>query len=130
FFREGVEDLKLVRETLSAGQGRLVDEEGIDWWNLTALLIAPQVEAMLTWRRVAAQIPARADLWATRAGWPGNAIAFLLGGEVQTFSGSVATRLARRVGHYGGVFHRFSAAQVEEIFLDKYDRGYEWRSRC
>src|SRR5205807_8511674 len=72
-FREGVEDLKLVRETLSSGQGRLVDEEGIDWWNLTALLIAPQVEAMLTWIRVAAQIPSRADRWSTRAAWPGKA---------------------------------------------------------
>jgi hypothetical protein len=128
-FREGVEDLKLVRGALAVGQGRLIDEEGIDWWTLTALLIAPQVEAMLTLRRVATQIVSKAELWATRAGWPGNAIAFLLRGEIQIFSGNVATRLARRAAHYGGLFHRFSAAQVKEIFLDKYDPGYEWRSR-
>lgn len=128
-FRDGVTDQKLVRETLSAGQGRLVDEEGIDWWNLTALLITSQVEAMLTLRRVAAQVGSKPDLWATRAGWPGNALAFLLGCEIQTFSGNVLTRIARRVAHYGGLFHRFSAAQIQEIFLDKYDPGYEWRSR-
>src|SRR5579864_6679284 len=61
-FRDGIESLKLVREILSAGERRLLDEEGIDWWNLTSLLIAPGVETMLTLTRVAAQIGSKSDL--------------------------------------------------------------------
>jgi hypothetical protein len=128
-FRNGVEDVRLVREILSAGEGRLLDEEGIDWWNLTVLLIAPQVETMLTLRRVAAEISSKADLWTTSTGWPADVFPFLLGRETHTFSGNGLTRLARRVGHYGGLFRRLSAAQIKEIVLDKYDPGYEWRSR-
>jgi hypothetical protein len=128
-FRNGVDDLRLVREILSAGEGRLHDEEGIDWWKLTVLLIAPQVETMLTLRRVAAQIGSRADIWATRTGWPADAFPFLLGREMQTFSGNVLSRLARRVAHYRGLSRRLSVAKIKEIFLDKYDPGYEWRSR-
>jgi len=128
-FRNGVENLKLVREMLSAGHGRLLDEEGIDWWNLTALLIAPQVEAVLTLRRMAAEIGSQADLWTTRPGWLTDALAFLLGREIETFSGNPLTRLVRRAAHYSGLIRRLSAAQAREIILDKYDPGYAWRSR-
>jgi hypothetical protein len=128
-YRNGVEDLKLVREMLAAGRGRLLDEEGIDWWNLTALLIAAQVETMLTLRRVAAQIGSKADLWATRAGWPCGLFASLLGREIPSFSGSVVDRITRRGAHYSDLWRRFSAAQIKEIVLDKYDPGYQLRSR-
>jgi hypothetical protein len=128
-FRNGVDDLKLVRGMLSEGEGRLLDEEGIDWWKLTALLIALQIETMLTLRRLAVQIGSKADLWATRTDWPANAVALMLRREVRGYSDTVLTRLARRVARYGRLFRRLSAAQVKEIVLDKYDPGYEWRSR-
>ena len=128
-FRKGVETLKQVREVLSAGEGRLLDEEGIDWWILTALLIAPQVEALLTLREIAAQIGPSPDLWATRGDWPVDGFVFLLGHEIRTFSGNTLARLARRVAHYRGLLRRLSGGQIKEIFLDKYDPGYEWRSR-
>jgi hypothetical protein len=34
-------DVKHVRAIFSAGRGRLIDEEGIDWWDLMSLLVAP-----------------------------------------------------------------------------------------
>jgi hypothetical protein len=128
-FRHGVEDVRVVRQMLSAGEGRLLDEEGIDWWSFTFLLISPQVETMLILRRVADQIGPKAELWATRSGWPVNAVAYLLRREVKTFTGNKFVRMARRIGHYGRLWRRLSAAQIKEIFLDKYDPGYGWRSR-
>jgi hypothetical protein len=128
-FRNGVEDLKLVRTTLSAGQGRLLDEEGIDWWNLTSLLIAPRVETMLILERVAAEVGANAELWATRADWTIEALALLLKREIQSFSGGVLGRAAQRVAHYRGLWRRLTLSQVKEIAFDKYDPGYLWRSR-
>src|SRR5689334_2609803 len=68
-FHMGAEDLRRVRELLSSGRGLLLDEEGIDWWNLTSLLIVAEIEAVLTFQRVALEITPAAGLWATRPGW-------------------------------------------------------------
>ena len=128
-YRHGVEDVKLVRQTLAAGRGRLLDDEGIDWWDLTSLLIAPEIADTVVLRSVAAEIGPSAKLWATRSGWPANALGFLLRRPLQTFSGGPLTRLAAPATRYANLFRRFSAAQIKEIFLDKYDSSYAWRSR-
>ncbi len=67
-FREGIADLRRVRDILAAGQGQLIDEEGIDWWDLN-LRFVPEVLVVLTLRRVAAELSSQAELWATRAAW-------------------------------------------------------------
>jgi len=129
-FRRGVEDLKQVRKLFSAGLGRLLDEEGIDWWELTLLAIVPEAEAVLVFQRMISEI-GRADteVWTTRPGWPGSAIASLLKRSIQSFSQNPSERLSSRVRHYGRLLQRFSAPKIKEILLDKYDSGYEWRSR-
>jgi hypothetical protein len=127
--RQGIEDVKMVRKLFAAGRGRLLDEEGIDWWDLTSLVVAPQAETVLVLRRLAAEIDSSAELWATRPGWPANALALLLKSPVQSFSGNSGSKLIGRVKHYGGLLRRFSLGQIKQIFLDKYDSGYEWRGR-
>jgi hypothetical protein len=129
-FRRGVEDLKQVRELFSLGLGRLLDEEGIDWWELTSLVVMPETEAVLVFLRMISEIgPGATEIWATRPGWPGNAMADLLKRPLQSFSQQPSARLSARVQHYMRLFQRFSSQQIKEIFLDKYDSGYEWRSR-
>src|SRR6266852_5707577 len=128
-FRRGVEDVKMVRELFAAGRGRLLDEEGIDWWDLTSLAIAPEAEAVLVLQRLGSEISPSAELWATRPGWPASALAWLLRLPLHSFSDSTMTKLIAQARLYGGVFHRFSARQIKQIFLDKYDSGYKWRSR-
>ena len=123
-----MEDVRLVRHVLSAGEGRLLDEQGIDWWSLTFLLIAPQLETMLTLNRVADQIGSQADVWATRSDWSVDAIAFLIGREIKIFSANAFANSIQRVAHYRRLCRRLSVAQIKEIFLDKYDPGYQWRS--
>lgn len=128
-FRHGVADAKIVRQMFAAGRGRLLDEEGIDWWDLTSLLLAPQALNILAFRRIAAELANADELWGTRPGWPANAVAILLGGSLRSFSAGRMTSMAAGVGRYVGLMRRFSAAQIKEIFLDKYDSGYEWRAR-
>jgi len=125
----GIADAREVRKIFSAGRGRLLDEEGIDWWDLTSLLFAPEVFALLRLGRVAGEINPDADLWATR---PGNSLRLLegmLNRPVQRFGDEAFSRIATRAGHYAGLLRRFSAAQFKEIVLDKYDSGYQWRAR-
>jgi hypothetical protein len=128
-FRQGIDDVRRVREILQAGRGRLIDAEGIDWWDLMSLLFVPELLTVLALGRMATQMDPSAELWATRSGWPANVISFLTGRPVQSFDRRLISRVASRVGRYAGLAKRFSAAQIQEILLDKYDSGYRWRRR-
>ncbi len=128
-FRHGIADAKHVREMFSAGSGRLVDEEGIDWWDLMSLLVAPYALALPTLLSVAKEISPSAELWATRPGGVAEIVALALRRPLETFEPSGLARTAARAKHYAGLVRRFSPAELAEIFLDKYDAGYQWRSR-
>ena len=128
-FRHGVEDARLVRESLAIARGRLIDEVGIDWWDVASLQIVSQALDMLVLRRVAVEIGAADEMWATRTGWRTSLIAAICGCPVRSFGGGRLARAAAGVAHYAGLMRRFPAGQIKEIFLDKYDAGYRWRSR-
>jgi hypothetical protein len=128
-FRNGMADAKHVREIFSAGRGRLIDEEGIDWWDLLSLLVAPYALTLPALLSVGKEISQSAELWATRSGGLAGTMAIALGRSLQTFEPVGLARSAARAMHYAGLVRRFSAAQFAEIVLDKYDSGYRWRSR-
>ena len=128
-FRDGVEDLKSVRQMLAHGRRRLIDNEGIDWWALTSLLIAPQFEGALILKRVAQGIEPAAEIWATRTSWQTAMLSFYLERELLTFSANALFRAARSIGRYAKIGRRFSRSEIKEIILDKYDPGYKWRGR-
>lgn len=128
-FRRGVADARLVRDMFTTGRGRLTDEEGLDWWDLTSLVIAPEALNVLALQRIASEISGTAELWATRSGWPAIVMSILIGRPLQTFAGGRLARTAARVGRYAGLVRRFPTAQIKEIFLDKYDSSYRWRGR-
>jgi hypothetical protein len=128
-FRHGIADAKHVREIFSAGRGRLVDEEGIDWWDLMSLLVAPYALALPALLSLAKEIGPSGELWATRSGGVAEIVALALRSSLQTFQPNGLSRFAARAMHYAGLTRRFPAAQLTEIFLDKYDAGYRWRSR-
>jgi hypothetical protein len=128
-FRHGIADAKKVREIFSVGRGRLLDEEGIDWWDLLSLLVAPYALNLLALQSVAKEINPSAELWATRPGGAAGILAIVLNRSVQTFVDRGLARSAARAVHYAKLVRRFSVAQINEILLDKYDSGYAWRSR-
>lgn len=128
-FRRGIADANHVREMFSAGRGRLIDEEGIDWWDLMSLLVAPYALTLPALLSVAKVINPSAELWATRSGGIAGIIAIALRRSLRSFESSGLARFAARGMHYAGLVQRFSAAQFTEILLDKYDSGYQWRSR-
>jgi len=128
-FCQGVADARSVRQILSHGLGRLIDEEGIDWWELISLLVAPEVFSLLTLKRIAAEIGSKSEMWATRRGESVSLLEFLLDTSIRTFASSPAERLRIRTARYANLFRRFSLAQFSEILLDKYDSDYQWRSR-
>jgi len=128
-FRNGVTDARQVRHIFSAWLGRLVDEEGIDWWDLVSLLLVPQALDVLALQRVAAEISPSAELWATRLGGPASVLGILLGRSIRSLESGGWARSAARAKHYVEMLRRFPPEQIKEIILDKYDSGYQWRSR-
>ena len=128
-FRHGIADARRVRETFYAGRGWLIDKEGIDWWDLISLLVVPDALTLLTLQAVANEIGPSADIWATGPRGTAGMLGILLNRSIPNFGGSRRTRFAALTKHYVGIVRRFSAAQIKEILLDKYDSGYEWRSR-
>jgi hypothetical protein len=128
-FQETVADVKRVRHMFSVGRGWLIDEEGIDWWDLTSLLLEAAALAVLPLRRISAEISPASELWTTRSGERARLFAVMLGRTLRTFGASRLARATVRALHYAGLTRRFSAPQMKEIFLDKYDSGYRWRAR-
>ena len=127
-FRDGAKDMGSVRELFVAGKDHILDEEGIDWWDLTSLVIAPEAESVLVFQRLAVEIGPVHELWTTRPGWPANVMAILLKAELQTFSDRLPIS-AKQGLHYARLFRRFPLSKITEIGLDKYDSQYRWRAR-
>ena len=128
-FRNGLADARAVREILGVLRGWLIDEEGIDWWKLTSLHLAPELFSVLTLRRMAEEMKPDGELWATRRRMPVGVLEKILGCAISSFSDDARASVMRRVQHYAGMARRFSVPQLTEIFLDKYDPAYRWRSR-
>lgn len=127
-FRHSVDDPRSAGEILRTGFGQLMDDCGQDWWELTSLDVHPELETALALRRLAASSDNSGELFSTRPDWPVSGLAALLGRDVRSFSG-VRTSVAGRLGRYARAFGKLSASQMLEVFWDKYDSGYEWRSR-
>jgi len=128
-FRRGLDDAHKVSEIFSIPRRRLVDEEGIDWWDLVSLLVAPQAFELLAFQRLAEEIKPEQELWSTRCGGAVRTFEALLGRPIPAFGNGILARSVARAMHYAGLVRRFSPAQFKEIFLDKYDPAYDWRSR-
>lgn len=128
-FRQGIKDLHQVRNLFANGRGYLSDEEGIDWWDLTSLVIVPEAESLIVLQRMVPDIRTATELWTTRDGWQPKIMATLSGAELRAFGSDGFKQLANRVLHYTGLLRRFRASQIKEILLDKYDSNYRFRSR-
>src|SRR6266851_2073296 len=127
-FRQGSKDLAAVREILQMGRARLLDREGLDWWELTAILMHAELETVFLLRRVVRELAGTNELWSSRNGWPISAMAVILGRKVRSFDDTAGSRARRRLNHYRGVLRNLSISQLNEIFLDKYDARYRWRN--
>ena len=128
-FRLGMEDAKGIRKIFGVAKGRLIDEEGIDWWDITSLIIVPEAQLVLVVQRIAREIKRAAEVWTTRPGWASELLASLLHLPLMFFESTGRNRLTRRLRHYVTLLHRFRLSQIKEIALDKYDADFRWRSR-
>ena len=123
-FRCPKDDIESVRKILYTGRGLLLDSEGLDWWELTGLLLEAELECATALQRLAREILGKHELYASRSGWPIDALARILQSSAQCFPHSKTTRLVKR---YSEIVKSTPLSQLAEIAFDKYDPEYNWR---
>lgn len=122
----GTGQIRRVRELLQFGTGRLVDREGLDWWELTAILVHQQLESLVLLRKFVDDLPPEAEVSITRDGFEARALRYWLGKRLRVISSPVAPP-GKGLRHYADRLRRLPGAQVLEILGDKYDTGYRLR---
>jgi len=126
-YRRDFQEIMRARDLLARGRGHLVDQGGLDWWELTAILVHPKLEAVVLLTKFAETLNPDDEVHISRPGFDADALRILLGRRVRTF----ARRDLRSRGltHYLRLSAKFPMWQLVQIFWDKYDPGQEIRGR-
>ena len=124
--REGGSQIRRVRELLQFGLGRLLDREGLDWWELTALLVHQHLESLVLLRKLAEDLPPDVEVAITRDGFEAGALRVQLGKRLRVVTSPTASP-RKGLRHYGNRLSRLPSAQILEILGDKYDTCYRLR---
>jgi hypothetical protein len=118
-------DFARIRELFSAGLGQVVDEHGVDWWELASMEFHQQLEMLMTLKKIALEIEECDELFVTRPGIHADALGLILKRPVGILHPRHA--LGARFRHYARVFRKFSLHELLQIAADKYDAGYRLR---
>ena len=125
-FRENFGEQYKVRELLARGMDRLCDSFGLDWWELTSIMLHEQLEAAFLLRLFVETLDPRDEVHVSRPCYQAEVLRLMPGVLVQTFS-SPGNRQVRAARHYLRVLKKFPMRQLVEIFWDKTDPGYQLR---
>lgn len=125
-FRKNFREMRRVRELLALGMGRLNDRFGLDWWELTAILVHQQLELAFLLQLFTGSLDPRDEVHVSRPSFQAEILRLALGSRLHTFS-TPTGQLRGSVRHYLQVFRKFPRSQLAEIFWDKTDSGYQIR---
>jgi len=118
-------DFERIRECLGYGGRGLVDQHGLDWWDLISFEFHQQIEEIARLQSVAAKLDSRDGIYITRSGFQSRVLSLLTGHETFCFSNRAGFQ--KSVRHYAQVISRFSLDELLQITADKYDSGYRLR---
>ena len=126
-FRESFGEMRRVRELMASGNGRLIDQFGLDWWELTAIFIHEELERIILLAIVALRFDRADEVCLTRLSAEAEILRTIFGARFRTFPSVDNTRQGHAI-RYASALKKFPAAQLLEIFWDKFDPGYQLRS--
>lgn len=125
-FRQNFREMRRVRKLLSLGMGQLNDSFGLDWWELTAILVHQYMEIAFLMGELVKSLGSQDEVHVSRSGLHADLLRAALGSRLHTFSSQAARRqggVRRRIR----TLRKFPASQLLEIFWDKVDAGYQIR---
>jgi len=106
----------------------LVDEYGLDWWELMSLFLHGELETLILMQRFVQALDPGDEVYVSRPGLHAGLLQHLLRSQVKVFP---LSREGKRSGlkHYLRVFNKLSLRQLIDVFWDKSDLGYQFRGR-
>ena len=116
-----------MRELLALGLGQVVDSDSIDWWEVFSAYPYAQLEQLMLLSKLAEQIPAEAEVFATTSHFAVRALSLLLNREIKSFSPETKNGFEARARRYWKAALAFRPAQLAEIAFDKWDTDYRFR---
>jgi hypothetical protein len=121
-----------LRELLDLGLDQLVDAESVDWWDAFSGYSCWQLHQLLLFAALAEQIPAQAQIFATRPHSGVRALSLLLNLEIKCFlaghrAGDGPIGFRARLLRYSKAAFTFRPSQLTEIAFDKWDIDYRLR---
>ena len=125
---EETEDLYRLRDLLQLGMGRVVDQLGIDWWDVFSLEIASGVQRAILVHRLSKKLPLNCDLYSSHPNPVATTLQRLLGARL-TYLGGRLLSMHRRVRRYCKAFSRLGKAELLQLFEDKFDVDHSIRRR-
>ena len=120
-----MEDFAVVRRALSSGFGCVVDEYGLDWWELISIRFHEQIALIVRLKKLAAQLSTNDKVFVTRPGFHAKALGLLLEKSVEPFRERAP--FFRRTRGMIETARKFNFTQLLQILGDKYDAGYRVR---
>lgn len=129
-FAQGMDDLHRVKDLVQAGTGILLDEQGIDWWEMFLPTFVPQLQQLLLIERFANEIGSKCNLQASRSDWRVRALEYFLGDDVHA-----AIRQPHKsnspspIKHYFRAARNLDRAQLQQVLWDKFDRDHAFRGK-
>src|SRR5205823_3605929 len=110
---------------LNSGLNKIVDDQGLDWWDLICPRWIDRIEQFLRIGNLVQKLPKTAEVFVGAEGTYTAALRNLLPGRSHFFSSSesVLSKALRK----GRLFSNLSFRQVLETAGDKYDGAYRFR---
>jgi hypothetical protein len=123
--RTGFDDFRRVRELLGLGCGQMIDEDGLDWWEIMSILRHGEMETLILLQRLVQTVSPGDEVYVSRPGLHANLLQYFLP-RMNIFPLRWGTQKGG-LPHYIRVFNKLSASQMIDVFWDKYDLGYQFR---
>jgi hypothetical protein len=121
-------DFRYIRGAFDAGQRSLIDEHGLDWWEVMSIHLFEDIDHVIQLRRLARSIGPDDEVHVTRPSVRTRILEHLLRGRASALVSDRASP-RRGLGHYLQVCKNLSAAQLIDVFWDKFDPGHQFRGR-
>jgi hypothetical protein len=127
-WHNGFDDFCRIRTLLAMGCGRLVDEHGLDWWEIMSVHLTEELEALLLLQRFSESVHGCGEVYVSRPGLHARLLEYFLRKRVHVFT---PPRNVQNKGlrHYTQIFRKLSPRQALDVFWDKHDAGYQFRGR-
>jgi hypothetical protein len=125
-YAEETEDLYRLRELLRLGTGRVVDQWGIDWWEVLSLEIALDLQQLVLIHRLAKELQPNCELYSSRPQFLATALQSVLKTRLVTLETRIQS-VIRRITHYQRVVSNLDAIQLLDVLEDKFDGEHSIR---